>query len=199
MGERRTRDKEKTTQDILSAARRLFSRNGLHGTSIRDIEVASGVSKGLILHHFGTKENLYAAVQDELAGEYTSALAARRLEVDDFRHLVAATIRESFQYTKEHPHYQRIGLWAHLEGQERNTGLEKRFTTSLVAAMRLGQQNGLVREDIDPFVMPFIIKGAIDHWIMKENLIRDLAAAGEPAGSGADERLIEALSVLFLK
>jgi len=64
MNDRRQRDKNRTIQEVLIAATSLFSEKGLHGTSIRDIENASGVSKGLIMHHFGSKENLYTAVQD---------------------------------------------------------------------------------------------------------------------------------------
>ena len=79
MNDRRQRDKEQTVQDILKAAIDLFSQKGLHGTSLRDIEKASGVSKGLILHHFETKENLYAAVQDSLNQAYVSWMAARRM------------------------------------------------------------------------------------------------------------------------
>ena len=75
MVNRRQRDKDQTVQEILTATRRLFSEKGLHGTSLRDIEMASGISKGLILHHFESKENLYAAVQDLLIQEYTAWMA----------------------------------------------------------------------------------------------------------------------------
>ncbi len=199
MSPRRVRDKDQTIQEILAAARSLFSEKGLHGTSIRDIENASGVSKGLILHHFGTKEKLYAAVQDELISDYVARMSAGRPANGPFRELVASTIRNSFQHFKGNREYRRMSLWSYLEGQERNSDLERRFTNALVTAMRSGQQSGLVREDIDPFLMPFIIRGTIEYWIRKEALIRQMAADEADPGSGSDERLIEALTVLFLK
>jgi AcrR family transcriptional regulator len=199
MGSRRSRDKDKTITDVLSSARRLFSRNGLHGTSIRDIENDSGVSKGLILHHFGTKDALYAAVQDQLSQEYVAVMAAGRLASEGFRELVATTIRNSFHHLKENQEYRRISLWSYLEEQERNSDLEQRFTEALVSAMRTGQQSGLVREDIDPFVMPFIIRGTIEYWIRKEKLIRELTASADDRSRGSDEGLIDTLVNLFLR
>ena len=199
MSTRRTRDKDKTVQDILAAARHLFSERGLFGTSIRDIEDASGVSKGLILHHFGTKEDLYAAVQDLLAKEYIDMMAAQRQRSEDFQKMVASAIRNSFMHTKGNRDYRRISLWSYLEGKERNTELEQRFRMALITAMRTGQQSGLVRDDIDAFLMPFIIKGTIDYWIQKEKLIQELTANEKNQEGDLDDRLIDALTRLFLK
>lgn len=199
MNERRARDKDQTIEDILSAAKALFSENGLHGTSIRDIENSSGVSKGLILHHFGTKEKLYAAVQDQLISDYVTTMANARSEESDFRKLVASTIRNSFRHFKGNREYRRISLWSYLEGQERSSELEERFIMALVAAMRAGQQSGLVREDIDPFLMPFIIRGTIEYWIRKEKLIYKLTTGEEDRNIGSDGRLVDALTNLFLK
>lgn len=199
MSTRRTRDKDKTVQDILSAARHLFSERGLYGTSIRDIENASGVSKGLILHHFGTKEDLYAAVQDMLAKEYIDMMSAQRQSSGDFQKMVASSIRNSLMHTKGNRDYRRISLWSYLEGKERNTELEQRFRMALITAMRTGQQSGLVRDDIDAFLMPFIIKGTIDYWIQKEKLIQKLIADEKDQEGGLDDRLIDALTKLFLK
>jgi AcrR family transcriptional regulator len=43
---------------ILDAAERLFSQNGVDGTSVRQIIKAAGVNLGAINYHFGTKERL---------------------------------------------------------------------------------------------------------------------------------------------
>jgi len=199
MSTRRPRDKEKTVEDILTAAKHLFSEKGLHGTSIRDIEESSGVSKGLILHHFGTKEQLYAAVQDLMTEEYIARMAAERQDMGDLQYAIRSAIRNSFLHVKGNREYRRLSLWSYLEGQERNTELEQRFTTALVDTMRAGQQSGLVREDMDAFLMPFIIRGTIDYWIRKERLIQELNMSDEDRLGELEQRLIEALSKIFLK
>src|SRR5258708_2621654 len=55
-----------TTQDsqlstrvaLLDAAERLFSQNGIEGTSVREIIKAAGANLGAINYHFGTKDRL---------------------------------------------------------------------------------------------------------------------------------------------
>ena len=200
MAERRQRDKEQTIREVLAAARRLFSRKGLHGTSLRDIEAASGVSKGLILHHFESKENLYAFVQDQLLQEYTTWMAARRSEsADDLQELVTTAIREALSYLKQHNDFRRIALWSYLEGQERSSDLGSRFTINLIETMHAGQQSGLVREDIDPFLMPFLVRGTIDYWIRSESLREEIHPGGGREHKVSDEDLVEALVKLLLK
>ena len=43
---------------LLDAAERLFSQNGIEGTSIRDIVKEAGTNVGAINYHFGTKDRL---------------------------------------------------------------------------------------------------------------------------------------------
>jgi len=47
-----------TRDAILDAAERLFSENGVEGTSVRQIITAAGVNLGAINYHFGTKDRL---------------------------------------------------------------------------------------------------------------------------------------------
>ena len=193
MKDRRPRDKKQTKQDVISAAKKLFSENGLHGTSFRDIEKASGVSKGLIIHHFETKENLYAVVQDNLNQEYTAWMAEQRETGKDLEEITVAAIRGSLSYIKNNPEFRRITLWSYLESQDRNTELDKRFTSILIEAMRAGQEEGLIRDDVKAFVIPFIIRGAIDYWIRKESLREELSAEGQDDNVISDEELVNAL------
>jgi AcrR family transcriptional regulator len=199
MKDRRQRDREQTVQDVLIAATRLFSMKGLHGTSIRDIEKASGVSKGLIMHHFETKEKLYAAVQDYLNQTYIAWMAAQRAVSRDLLTAIETGIKGSLTYLKTNEEFRRIVLWSYLEGQERTTELDKRFTASLIEAMQVGQEDGLVRDDVKAFVLPFIIRGAIDYWIRRESLRGELYAETQSDNELSDEDLIDTLVQLMLK
>ena len=199
MNDRRQRDKEQTVQDILNAATSLFSQKGLHGTSLRDIEKASGVSKGLILHHFETKENLYAAVQDSLNQAYVSWMAARRDASKDLLNAIENGIKGSLAYLRANQEFRRIVLWSYLEGQERTTDLDKRFTASLIESMRVGQENGLVRDDVNVVALPFIIRGAIDYWIRREFLLGEIYGEKLNETQFSDEDLVDALVRLMLK
>ncbi|MDJ0923664.1 MAG: TetR family transcriptional regulator [Acidimicrobiia bacterium] len=53
---------------IRDAAISEFANNGVAGTSIRAIAAAAGVSPGLVIHHFGSKDELRVACDEFVAG-----------------------------------------------------------------------------------------------------------------------------------
>jgi len=59
--------------NIRNAALRLFAERGHDAVTVREIAAAAGVSPGLVVHHFGSKDGLRAAV-DEYAAQAFDAL-----------------------------------------------------------------------------------------------------------------------------
>jgi AcrR family transcriptional regulator len=55
---------EKSKQQILDAALKLFSHKGYGATSVRDISEEAGLSKGNVYHHFPDKETIFRALLD---------------------------------------------------------------------------------------------------------------------------------------
>ena len=53
---------EQTRQEIIRAALPLFSQQGYHGTSMRQIAAAAGIALGGIYNHFESKEAIFRAV-----------------------------------------------------------------------------------------------------------------------------------------
>ncbi|MEE6163354.1 MULTISPECIES: TetR/AcrR family transcriptional regulator [unclassified Mycolicibacterium] len=52
---------------LLDAASTLFVEHGVAGTSIDDVADRAGVSKGAVYHHFASKDDLVAAVEQRFA------------------------------------------------------------------------------------------------------------------------------------
>jgi len=69
----RTRDARR--RQILDAARRRFARNGFHATSMHDIFTEAGLSAGAVYSHFSGKDEIVAAIADEVIDAVTEALA----------------------------------------------------------------------------------------------------------------------------
>ena len=55
---------EKSRQQILDAALKLFSHRGYGATSVRDIAEEAGLSKGNVYHHFPDKEAIFRGLID---------------------------------------------------------------------------------------------------------------------------------------
>jgi TetR/AcrR family transcriptional regulator, regulator of cefoperazone and chloramphenicol sensitivity len=61
--------------NIRNAALRLFAERGHDAVTVRAIAAAAGVSPGLVLHHFGSKEGLRAAVDVHAAESFDAVFA----------------------------------------------------------------------------------------------------------------------------
>ncbi|MCZ1267020.1 MULTISPECIES: TetR/AcrR family transcriptional regulator [Paenibacillus] len=61
----RNKHPEQTVQQILNVAAQLFTDKGFEKTSIQDIIVTLGMSKGAVYHHFRSKEEILEAVMEQ--------------------------------------------------------------------------------------------------------------------------------------
>lgn len=59
---------------IMDAALRLFAERGVASTTVRDIATAADVSPANVLHHFGSKDGLRAAVDEHVASFFQRML-----------------------------------------------------------------------------------------------------------------------------
>ncbi len=62
---RSARGGERTRRRILTAALRLFSRDGFHGTSIRGLARAVGLTEAAIYYHFASKKAIVKALYED--------------------------------------------------------------------------------------------------------------------------------------
>jgi AcrR family transcriptional regulator len=84
-----------TALQLLLAAERLFARHGIDGVSLRQIAAEAGSSNNsAVRYHFGTKNDLLAAIFSFRLGElqHRRALLAERADPDDLRAHVDAHI-----------------------------------------------------------------------------------------------------------
>src|ERR1700722_20930308 len=61
-----SRDREVTRAAILAAAEQEFARHGMEAARTEEIAERSGVTKGMIYHYFGSKEQLYEAALEQV-------------------------------------------------------------------------------------------------------------------------------------
>lgn len=74
MPRRTPQEAEKTRQSILKAAAKLFIDQGYEQTSLSDIALAAGVTRGAIYWHFDNKSDLMCELCDELDSDRLNKL-----------------------------------------------------------------------------------------------------------------------------
>lgn len=99
------RDPEGTRRALLDAAIAEFAEKGLAGARVDEIAARSGVNKQLVYHHFGTKEDLYAATLAEVYGEIRRQEQALHLADLPPREAMARLVGFSFDYLAGHPEF----------------------------------------------------------------------------------------------
>ena len=110
-GHRRTQaDRSHATRAaLLASGRALFAERGFAGTAREEIVERAGVTRGALHHHFGTKQDLFAAVFEELEAELAARIAAAAMAGDDPRQQLRRGCHEFLDAALD-PAVQRIVL-----------------------------------------------------------------------------------------
>ena len=107
---------------LIEVALDVFSRQGFRGATTREIAAQAGVAEGLIFRHFPSKEALYTAVLDSRLNspEQENWLAEIKgfMDRDDDEGVFRSLIRRMIERYARDPRFQRVVLFAALEGHE---------------------------------------------------------------------------------
>jgi AcrR family transcriptional regulator len=95
---------------MVAAAIPMFSQNGYDATSVREIEIAAAVKRGMLVYHFGTKEDFWKAVADNIFNLITDQRKARISVLPDMaeREGIAMIIRFHVRAAAQYPEISRL-------------------------------------------------------------------------------------------
>src|SRR5450755_2085840 len=82
----KNRDVERSRQKIEAAALKIFTKQGYHGTSMREIATASGFSTGNLYNYYTTKEKLFVALVKKYEARIGELRANALSQLDDVFH-----------------------------------------------------------------------------------------------------------------
>ena len=155
--ERRLRDPQRTRERLLQAAFREVYRSGFRGAGLDTILAATGVTKGALYYHFGSKGALGYAIVEEIVAALPRDRWLRPLQqgkdpIDALIHIVQATSVRPKDVQGGCPLVNLAQEMSPLDQQFRKR-LERIFhgwQEGVATALRTGQSQGTVRRDLVP-------------------------------------------------
>lgn len=162
---RNRRDPENTRRALLEAGIGEFAAKGLAGARVDEIAARAGVNKQLVYHHFGTKEDLYAAALESV---YAGIRAQERaLHLADLapREAMERLVGFSFDYLAAHPEFVALLNDENQHGARHvraSAGLREMHSPliGLVGeTLARGAAAGVFRADLDPVDVYISIAG----------------------------------------
>ena len=161
----RTRDADRTQQQILRAAMAEFSERGLGGARMDSIAERASINKRLIYYYFGNKEALFLAALETTYADIREAERALRLEAfepaDALRKLVAFT----WKHYLAHPEFltllnsENLHRARHLKQSKRIREMNSPLVQMLADVLERGRQGGVFRGGVDPVQLYISIAG----------------------------------------
>jgi len=151
---------------IQAAALDLFSRYGLHGTSLDQVASLAGLSKSNLLYYFASKEELYIDLLSELLDLWLAPLRAISAEQDPAE-AIAQYIRLKMINSRDHPQASRLFCLEIIQGAPLLRGELEHELRDLVHAktevIRRWSESGRLAP-IDPYHLIFSLWATTQHY-----------------------------------
>jgi AcrR family transcriptional regulator len=170
--------KTATRAKILQAALVCFAQKGYHQTSMDEIVVQSGLSKGALYWHFKSKQELFIALVEWFMAEFSQSIAhawtAEMLAGDKIRAMILVSVESSEQFIP----FIKIFLDFRAQTtedeqlQQMFAMMFAQFQNQLIALITEGIANGEFRP-IDAPQLSLALLGTVDSLFLYKTLLGD--------------------------
>lgn len=175
------RDSESAKEELLRAAKKLFARKGLSGTTIRDIAQEAGTNSSQISYYFEGKEGLYTACLQDIAQKrlsFAEQILTPPKSQEEFQIRTRLFVENLMNHFLED---HDAGLIVIREFDRSNSPAESVFRKIFVNLLNLIQkffqdaiENGLVDKKKDPYVLMSLFFGTIINELRFDHLKQDI-------------------------
>jgi TetR/AcrR family transcriptional regulator len=194
-----TRDPEATREGILNAAEAVFLEVGFGTASLSRIAERAGITKSLIHHYFGSKENLWTEVKSRAFIEYAEKHIDALQSARPSREMLTSTFKNYFDFLKENPRLVRILAWMYIEHDlARGVPRNKELVEILLPAIRLSQQSGELRNDVDARFILIGLIGLCYYWFQSRSYFIETFGT-EGLEEAVDEAYFDAFHKIYFE
>ena len=121
-----------TRERLLTEAERLFAERGFYGVSIAAVSTELGLTKQALLHHFGSKEKLYAEVLKRISARLSTLAAPTYSDIADPQQVLTVYLIRIAKNAREEPHQMSLLMRELLDNQERADNVQSWFLGSFL-------------------------------------------------------------------
>jgi len=172
-----------TRQRIVEMAAPVFNRQGYVGASMRDLISATGLEKGGIYNHFGSKEQLALEAYDFAMSRVTNALARSQDGATDAVDRLTRMIRAFAKFARKPAIAGGCPIMnTAIEADDGNPELRDRAEQSMTLWHRLigrivkdGTAVGTLASGTDPYALASLITASLEGALMLSRLYGDPA------------------------
>jgi AcrR family transcriptional regulator len=163
-GRSATRKRAVTRRDVLDVSLELFAQHGYRKTGLEHVAERLGVTRQALYYHFRSKDEILAALFDEMMTKLESAVADAALSDENPTFL--ALLRAHTDATISNP--ELVALLLHerpeiAELTQLKAGKRRRdYSMRFIESYEQGQQAGLFRDDIEPWTAVNTLLAAVN-------------------------------------
>lgn len=162
-------------ETIINAAIEVFSKKDFKTSSISEIAQRAGIANGTIYKYFKSKEDLFFSIPIEKTKEFCSQVELHLEGIPGALNKISKFVWYFLYFFKTNPEYGRILM---LEMRVSRSFIKtetydflKQSVSQVMNIITEGQNEGIIRQDIDTYIMRHLILGILEHmvsrWLLK--------------------------------
>jgi AcrR family transcriptional regulator len=191
----RSRDADRTREQILRAAMTEFAGHGFGGARMEAIAERSGVDKKLIYYYFAGKDELFLAVLEQTYADIRAAERELHLEASDPLQAIRALVAFTWHYYLAHPEFlallnsENMHRAGHLKRSRRIRQMNSPLIDVLAEVLARGEKSGELRPGIDPMQLYISIAGLAYFYLSNNHTLAAIFGRELMTPAARDERL----------
>ena len=160
---------EEKRREIMRSVSPVFAEKGYESTTVRDLESASGLSRGGIFFHFSSKRELYKSVLESCMREGGPAAVEAALAADTAQESMMGAFEAVQAWHGEHPEawqfFQQIHVMMETNPDiaELDAGISEMMDTMIVGVVEELQRRHVYNPDLDPVATTHVLHAVMDH------------------------------------
>jgi TetR/AcrR family fatty acid metabolism transcriptional regulator len=164
------------SESIIRAAIEVFSKKDFKTASISEIAQKAGVADGTIYQYFRSKEDLFFSIPIEKTNEFRSQLELHLEGISGAFNKLRKFVWYFLYFFKANPDYGRILMLEMRVSKSfvktETYGFLKQSVSQVMDIIAEGQNEGVIRQDTDIYILRHLILGTLEHmvtrWLLKE-------------------------------